>query len=139
MGLQKADLAMAGLSITGNAQFNPPNEKLAEGIHLRWGFQRELGFPWYGFYLYRRAHIPGRPICLSNIFDKLKQTSHSGKQLRTPYGTLSSDQRLIFLDEFPRTNVPELDLSNRSYLRFEFPPDLPIRKLGSVDISLLKG
>ena len=92
MGLQKADLAMAGLSITGNAQFNPPNEKLAEGIHLRWGFQRELGFPWYGFYLYRRAHIPGRPICLSNIFDKL------GVSTRLELALFAVNQNLPIID-----------------------------------------
>ena len=108
MGLQKADLALAGLSIVGDAQFNPPDEKLADGIHLRWGFEWELGFPWYGFYLFRRVHNPGRPFCLGDIFGKLSQTSGLGKRAHTPYGIISSDQYLITLDEFPRAGTPNL-------------------------------
>ena len=50
---------MVGL---GSAKDTPPNSEqppLSDGIHLRWAFKRELGFPWHGFYLFRRVHDPG--------------------------------------------------------------------------------
>jgi hypothetical protein len=43
--------------------FGPP---LEDGNHLRWAFSHELGFPAYGFTIYRRTHVPGRLIELSN-------------------------------------------------------------------------
>jgi len=129
MALQKADLAMAGLGIGGDSRVSPLQERLAEGIHLRWAFERDLGFPWYGFYLYRRAHLPGNPVCFANIANKLSQTAGLGKKVRTPYGNISSDHDVRLFDEFPPAGIPEFDLENRGYLRFTFPADLPVRRI----------
>lgn len=61
---------MIALGVVGN-QANP--NQPVDGIHLRWGFRRELGFPWYGFYLFRRPAQPGRPSCLSSVSGGLKK------------------------------------------------------------------
>lgn len=120
---------MVALSIVGDSRVNVLQEKLAEGIHLRWGFERDLGFPWHGFYLYRRVHQPGNIACFGNIIQKLALTGPSGKQVRTPYGTISSDRNITLTDEFPSPGISELDLENRNHLRFTFPADLPVRKV----------
>ncbi|WP_435158759.1 hypothetical protein [Haladaptatus sp. DFWS20] len=50
-------LSSAVLGVNGDVQANERFPRLAEGIHLRWGFEPERGFPQYGFYLFRRPTI----------------------------------------------------------------------------------
>jgi len=49
MILQSENLSMLGLGILND-------EDIVDGNHLRWFFNPELGFPKYGFLLYRRRH-----------------------------------------------------------------------------------
>lgn len=44
---------MAGLGVAEGAT------ELQAGIHLRWAFQPDLGYPPFGFHLYRREHLAG--------------------------------------------------------------------------------
>jgi hypothetical protein len=37
-------------------------QRMEPGVHLRWGFARELGFPPGGFWLYRRVGPPGETV-----------------------------------------------------------------------------
>jgi hypothetical protein len=53
--LQTDDLVMIALGIDRDAPPLPEQPPLDDGIHLRWGFRRDRGFPWYGYYLYRRT------------------------------------------------------------------------------------
>jgi hypothetical protein len=63
--LQKPDLLMFGLGIENDEPPNALQPRLDDGIHLRWTFPwiedpalhiiRSLGFPWHGFYLFRRT------------------------------------------------------------------------------------
>ena len=75
MALQDQNrLSMLGLGVAANIpskflQVLDPNNpdsalqpEIENGIHLRWASERELGFPWHGYYLLRRTHIPP---CLS--------------------------------------------------------------------------
>jgi hypothetical protein len=62
VALQTQQLVMVGL---GNLADSPPNDlqpKLADGVHLRWAFERALGFPRFGFHLFRRPHDKGEPV-----------------------------------------------------------------------------
>src|SRR4051794_10023886 len=56
-GVQTGRLVMTGLSVLKD---QPPHDlqptPLRRGIHLRWSFTREAGFPWGGYYLFRRPH-----------------------------------------------------------------------------------
>jgi hypothetical protein len=87
MALQTSNLTMVGL---GSAKDTPPNSEqppLIDGIHLRWAFKRELGFPWHGFYLFRRVHDPGTLSWLSQHIGKLPkgpQASNSSRHAARP-------------------------------------------------------
>jgi len=80
--------------------FNPTAS--ARGVHLRWAFRRELGFPWYGFYFFRRDHLEGRPICLSEAIAALglQPGPLASGTLDTPLGRIGSDQNLTLTDRF---------------------------------------
>jgi len=72
MALQTSNLIMVGLGIQGDSPPNDMQPPLMDGVHLRWAFKRELGFPWHGYYLFRRNHKPGRlvPARVSRIIDQ---------------------------------------------------------------------
>lgn len=127
MTLQTQNLTMVGL---GTTEDDPPNQiqpPLVDGIHLRWAFTPDHGFPWHGFYLFRRLHRRPDPICLSEFIRNLTtETSLSDTHTIPGQGRLSSDQKLILTDDFPASNAVEFDLDSRSYLQFTFPVDEPV-------------
>lgn len=51
------DLGLSGLGVDGEIQPRESLPSLVDGIHLRWSFGLDRGFPDYGYYLYRREHI----------------------------------------------------------------------------------
>src|SRR6266849_6569001 len=91
---------MAGLGVLGNQPANPYQPALTDGIHLRWGFLRELGFPWYGFYLYRRPALPGRPLCLSSVTGGLKKGVWPDSKYYSAIGLVSSSENLVLTQDF---------------------------------------
>jgi hypothetical protein len=120
---------MAGL---GSAKDTPPNSEqppLVDGIHLRWSFKRELGFPWHGFYLFRRVHDPGTLSWLSQHTGKLPKGPWSSNSLDMPLGRVFSDQNLFITEDFPPTDLVELDLANRNVLGVVFPQAEPVRRV----------
>jgi hypothetical protein len=62
MALQTQNLVMIGLGTQRDVPTNAIQPPLVDGVHLRWAFRRDLGFPWYGFYLYRRPHEGGKLV-----------------------------------------------------------------------------
>jgi hypothetical protein len=69
MAIQTDDLVMAALSVVNDSPSNPlQTQPLVTGIHLRIAFAREHGFPWNGFYLFRREHGKGRQQCIASQF-----------------------------------------------------------------------
>jgi hypothetical protein len=121
MPLQTQNLVMIGLGIQGDSPPNGYQPPLVDGVHLRWAFKRDLGFPWYGFYLLRHLHQPGKPICLSPMLQGLAATPTGSNHLTTAAGEISSDQNLVLIDNFPPSGAPELDLAGRRYLRITLP------------------
>jgi hypothetical protein len=122
MALQTDNLVMAGLGVQADVPPNAVQPLLPDGIHLRWSFLTELGFPWHGFFLFRRPHRPSRPICLGGILPKMPPGTWPSAVLNTPFGQVSSDQNIVFTDDFPASGVAEFDLRARSYLRFSLDP-----------------
>lgn len=122
MPLQTQNLVMIGIGVQGDSPPNGLQPPLVDAVHLRWAFKRELGFPWYGFSLFRRRHQPGRPICLSPMLRDVPLGPTGSSHLATPAGEISSDQQLLLTDDFPASGTPEMDLAGRKYLRLTLPP-----------------
>jgi hypothetical protein len=129
MSLQSDDLSMTGLGVAQDQPADPYQAPLTDGIHLRWGFRRELGFPWHGFYLFRRPARPGTPLCLSAVTGGLKQGGSPGSNHHTAIGALSSDVNLVLTDDFAPSDRVEFDLDGRRFLRFELPEGEPARRV----------
>jgi len=131
MPLQSSDLVMVGLGVQGDIPPDAVQPPLLDGIHLRWSFARHLGFPWYGFTLFRRPHSDkddhricitgGTQTPLTNVPDIAAITT-SSTTWPTPQGTFTSDVAIAFTDDFPPTGIYEFDLANRSFLRCTLQP-----------------
>jgi hypothetical protein len=126
MTLQTQNLVMVGLGIKADRPPNKIQPKLQDGVHLRWAFKKDLGFPWYGFYLFRRKHVKRQGTCMSSFANSLKIDKLSDKQLDLAIGQFSSDINLALTNEFPPspgadTNSVQFDLKDRKYLRFSLP------------------
>jgi hypothetical protein len=131
MALQSAKLVMVGLSIFVDTPPNPHQPRLVDGIHLRWAFKRDRGFPWYGYYLFRRLHHSGDPKKVSLDGSGLQPGSTT---LNSAQGRVESDSSLV-LTNFPPANPVGFDLDGRSYLHF-IPAALARRM--EVQIGLLR-
>lgn len=110
---------MIALGVLGS----PPNSyqpALVRGMYLRWGFLPELGFPWHGFYLFRRPARPGRPLCLRSVIGGLKKGHWDQSKHYTALGVISSDTDLVLTDDFTPPNQVEFALDGRNNLRFDF-------------------
>jgi hypothetical protein len=118
MALQTDSLVIAALGVLGDVPANAVQPMLVDGIHLRWSFRADLGFPWYGFFLYRRAHRPSRPICFGQILPKIPSGPWPSALLNTPFGQANSDRPFVFTDDFPAGGIAEFDLRARTYVRF---------------------
>jgi len=115
-------LAMAALGTLADAPVNPLQPKLVDAVHLRWAFRPELGFPWSGFYLFRRESGEDKRQCLSAQLRRQANLPQNTSQWSTAIGTIRSDHPLALRDDFPPAGVPEFDLAGRDYLEF-----LPLR------------
>ena len=122
MPIQTENLVMLALGIMDDFPPNSLQPPLKDGVHLRWAFDRERGFPWHGYFLFRRIHQGGRPLCLGPRFRKEVKPGRSlGLQMVLPEGTFSSDRPLAFTESFLPAAQPEFDLRKRRHLRFELP------------------
>jgi hypothetical protein len=118
MGLQTQRLTMAGLSVDRDTPPNPLQPPLVPGIHLRWAFEREAGFPWHGFYLFRREHRVADRTSVRLGLAGLSLGPTSSSTLSVPGATFTSDRTLVATDDFAPPGAVELDLSGRGFLRF---------------------
>ena len=136
-----APLAMLTLGVVGDDRPLPDLQpKLREGIHLRWAFRRDpsptfdRGFPWYGFYLFRRLTPAGTArTCAATQFAGLSPGLLSSTNLGIPLGTFASDQNLRLTDDFAPAGTVELDLSGRGFVRFQTNAATPMRQ---VDVTV---
>lgn len=116
-------LSMTALGVLGDRPPVAVQPPLVDGIHLRWSFTRSTGFPWYGYFLYRRPNADLERTCLASGFidlvtDPLSTTGTIGAD------ELSSDLPLVGTDDFPANGQAELDLGpfddrGRTYVRLD--------------------
>jgi carbon-monoxide dehydrogenase large subunit len=93
--LQGRELAMTGLGLAAPGQ-------IGAGIHLRWALAANLGFPTYGFNLYRRAHIASPPVCVNLAIpaggNLHRYTSATELTYRSVYPRATLDRALAMVD-----------------------------------------
>jgi hypothetical protein len=136
MALQTRNLVMVGLGILNDVPPNPSLQPpLADGIHLRWAFERDLGFPWYGYYLFRRVHREGNPICLQQMMSSYQPGDLPDNVLNPMGHQIDSDTIISLTDDFPPggDGKVEFDLENRSVLYFRFDQKELVRR---VDVTI---
>ncbi|HYF65545.1 MAG TPA: hypothetical protein VD886_22145, partial [Herpetosiphonaceae bacterium] len=118
MPLQTRKLMMLGLPVFNDAPPNAIQPTLSNGIHLRWMFKRDLGFPWHGFHLFRRPAFAGTTYSLINLSPLTPQTlAHT---LHSTHGQLTSDTNLVATDSLGPAGTHEFSLNNREFMRFHF-------------------
>src|SRR5207247_9604624 len=122
MPLQTQNLVMLGLSVLNDKRPNRLQPRLVDGIHLRWAFTRAIGFPWYGYYLFRRPHYSTDPTKVRLDGTNLQPGSTT---LNSAAGQLSSDSTLELTSFIPTGDIG-FDLDGRSYTRF-IPSELATR------------
>ncbi|HEU0138914.1 MAG TPA: hypothetical protein VFQ79_04355 [Bryobacteraceae bacterium] len=125
MGLQTSELVMVALGVRGDAPPVALQPPLVDGIHLRWAFRRENGFPWYGYYLFRRPHEFRGERCLAADLLGRAPGTDLGTTFAASLGTLSSDASLVLSDDFPAAGRPEVSLDGHSAVRLDLPADEP--------------
>jgi hypothetical protein len=129
---------MVGLGILNDHPLNSIQPPLANGIHLRFAFARERGFPWHGYYIFRRPHQQSKPLCISSEFKpEWKPGPWPDARASFAPGEFYSDVNLAFADQFPPSGRSEFDLRGRRFLRFKLSPPEAAREF-QVRIGLLK-
>ena len=135
MALQTNNLVMVGLGILNDTPPNSIQPELVDGIHLRWAFKRDRGFPWYGYYLFRRKHREGNLICLQQMMSSYQPGDLPDNVLNLMGHQIDSDTIISLTDDFPPggDKKVEFDLENRSVLYFRFVQKELVRR---VDVTI---
>jgi hypothetical protein len=121
MSFQTRDLWMLALGLPGDLPSSGLQPALPGGMHLRWAFHPARGFPWYGYYLFRRPSTRReKPVCVGEAWSKGGVTGSAGV-IATGFGTLASDRRFTFTEDFPPAGSREIDLDLRQYVRYRAP------------------
>lgn len=119
---------MLALGIRGDQPPDPEQPPLVDGIHLRWApAEQEFGFPWHGFYLFRRESVPTQHHCLSKELRGVQPQTLQSVRLRTKLGALSSPRPLLLTDDFAPAGTVETDVG--ASLLFELPTDVTARQV----------
>lgn len=119
-------LWMVALGTLGDAPPNDMQPALEDGIHLRWAFPPARGFPWFGYYLFRRPTLREHATrCIHPWLQRRQAGPLPSAQLPTGVGTLASDRPLVFTEDFPPAGFAEIDLDNRDHVTLLLPAGQP--------------
>ncbi len=129
MSFNTEALTLLTLGIRGDQPFGSERPALPDGNHCRWFPDQDLGFPWHGFYLFRRESRPSRPRCLSAELRHLRPGTSQSIRLETTLGRLSSAKPLVFTEDFLPAGLVEVDLAQGASLRFDLPGGVEARRV----------
>ena len=68
-------MALQGNSLWMTALGLAAPDQIEEGVHLRWSVSASVGFPPFGFDIYRRRHVPSPVFCMATG-DTVENTTH---------------------------------------------------------------
>src|SRR6185295_12870533 len=119
---------MAALGVHCDDPPDSTQPPLDDGVHLRWAFVRDLGFPWHGFHLFRRPARSGTPLCLSAVTGGLAEGSWPEDRLHTPIGVLAAGEGPLVLER-PEPGCPVAFALDGGSLRFDLPEGEPARRV----------
>ena len=122
---------MVGLGILNDIPPNSIQPELVDGIHLRWAFKRDLDFPWYGYYLFRRKHREGNLISLQQMMSSYQPGDLPDNVLNLMGHQIDSDTIISFPPGGDKK--VEFHLENRSVLYFRFDQKELVRR---VDVTV---
>ncbi len=129
MALQSSNLVMVGLGTLDDAPPVVDQPRLVDGAHLRWSVPRSIGFPWYGFYLYRRpSYERYEQVCLASALGR-RPFASDDSQVPIGDGWLSGTAPLSFTDDFSPSGRIEVDLRGQASVRFDRPATNPMHHL----------
>lgn len=118
--MKNPTLKMAALGIEADSPVSPLQPRLDDGIHLRWNIDPDNGFPWGGFYLFRRPHVHMLQ-CVRSYLAGLKPGALEGSILSTDLGDFHSDRVLVATGCLvPIGGQVGLDLGGRGFVDFAF-------------------
>jgi hypothetical protein len=129
MPLQTDHLVMISQGILNDTPSIDKQPILPDGIHLRWMFQRDVGFPWHGYYLFRRPHEIKEPVCTNKNWIDQPPGSLSTSIWFIPEGVFRSDTDLSLTSDIGTSGMLGLDLNSRGYLQFDLPQDDPAYRI----------
>jgi hypothetical protein len=92
---------MAAISVRGHVLPNAIQPPLADGIHLRWAFEREYGFPWFGYLLYRRLSHSADATLRRFDLTGIVPGSLGASTLQPSGDEVRSNATLAATDDFP--------------------------------------
>ena len=104
MTLFNDNLTIVGQGIEGDSPGPGAAAALPDGIHLRWLFKRNRGFPWYGYYLLRRQTDSGwraafrLKLTLNNKLQELLDSLKKGNQ-EASYIAMFSPRPMVIVGE----------------------------------------
>ncbi|XXX81480.1 hypothetical protein WMF30_22240 [Sorangium sp. So ce134] len=135
MTFQALDLMMAGLVVTHEPNDRTPSltpPPLAPGVHLRWAFSPEIGFPWGGYHLFRREHqeaeikllvAPSEPAGTSLGSDSAVVLLPPGLGGKPPLSVHIKSDRPVDVQPSPHGGPEKgYGLTGRTRLRFDLHP-----------------
>ncbi len=132
MALQDRNLlSMVGLGTLQNEPGNPLQPKLVDAVHLRWACGPGIGFPWHGFYLYRRNARAGKKFCVGDLLANRQPGPMGSNVWASGNGTVTSDRPLVLRDDIPPQGRCEIDLGDRGFVEF-----LPLELSYAVDLAI---
>lgn len=137
MSIQSSNLRMTTLEVLNHQPIRPHHPPLKDGIHLRWNPGVNIDFPWYGYYLLRRKHIPPSEFrCMHLGWIRPNETQipylsasvglAKREYMITEFGNWLSDKRIRITDDFIPQQVGdnarfvEIDLAERNLANFYF-------------------
>ena len=99
MPLHTSRLSLYAVGVVGDSPSDAVRSTLVDGLHLRWVFDRDLGFPRHGFHVFRRPSRSAERRCLRPELDQLP-VGPLGPARATTLGLLSRGAGLVMTNEF---------------------------------------